>query len=86
MEPFVYNALPARVIFGWGTIKSVANEVKRLDCVSSIQCTFHSTITDLHVYAQSRALVLTTPQQSEAGKIVMEYLVSKSKTDISAMK
>lgn len=35
MQPFVYNALPARVIFGWGTIKQVAAEVKALGCVSN---------------------------------------------------
>lgn len=33
MQPFVYNALPARVIFGWGTVSKVAEEVKRLGCV-----------------------------------------------------
>ncbi|BGO94667.1 hypothetical protein NBRC10512_004903 [Rhodotorula toruloides] len=50
MQPFVYNALPARVIFGWGTVSKVAEEVKRLGC--------------------SRALVLTTPHQVEAGEKV----------------
>lgn len=35
MQPFVYNALPARVIFGWGTVSKVAEEVKRLGCVRS---------------------------------------------------
>ena len=34
MKPFTYNALPARVIFGWGTSSQVADEVKRLGCVS----------------------------------------------------
>lgn len=34
MKPFTYNALPARVIFGWGTSAQVADEVKRLGCVS----------------------------------------------------
>lgn len=33
MQPFVYNALPARVIFGWGTSSQVAQEVKKLGCV-----------------------------------------------------
>ena len=32
MRPFVYNALPARVVFGHGTISQVANEVSRLGC------------------------------------------------------
>lgn len=38
MEPFVYNALPARVIFGWDTSEKVSEEVLRLGCVS--QCLF----------------------------------------------
>ena len=50
MHPFTYNALPARVLFGWGTSAQVATEVKRLGC--------------------SRALVLTTPQQVDAGNKV----------------
>lgn len=32
MRPFVYNALPARVVFGHGTISQVADEVHRLGC------------------------------------------------------
>jgi len=32
MRPFVYNALPARVVFGIGTIGQVADEVRRLGC------------------------------------------------------
>jgi maleylacetate reductase len=32
MRPFVYNALPARVVFGLGTIGQVADEVRRLGC------------------------------------------------------
>ena len=32
MRPFVYNALPARVVFGVGTIRQVAEEVRRLGC------------------------------------------------------
>ncbi|GAA6047842.1 hypothetical protein JCM3770_004669 [Rhodotorula araucariae] len=50
MLPFTYNALPARVLFGFGTSSQVAQEVKRLGC--------------------SRALVLTTPQQVDAGEKV----------------
>lgn len=50
MHPFTYNALPARVLFGWGTSAQVATEVQRLGC--------------------SRALVLTTPQQVDAGNKV----------------
>ncbi|GAA5991971.1 hypothetical protein JCM10908_000676 [Rhodotorula pacifica] len=54
MKPFTYNALPARVIFGWGTSSQVADEVKRLGC--------------------KRALVLTTPQQVEAGEKIRSFL------------
>lgn len=32
MQAFVYNALPARVVFGYGTISQVADEVRRLGC------------------------------------------------------
>jgi maleylacetate reductase len=32
MRPFVYNALPARVVFGVGTIGQVADEVRGLGC------------------------------------------------------
>lgn len=32
MQPFVYNALPARVIFGWGTRSQARAEVLRLEC------------------------------------------------------
>lgn len=32
MRPFVYNALPARVVFGVGTIGQLADEVRRLGC------------------------------------------------------
>jgi maleylacetate reductase len=32
MRPFVYNPLPARVVFGHGTISQVADEVERLGC------------------------------------------------------
>ncbi|MBV8591551.1 MAG: maleylacetate reductase [Acetobacteraceae bacterium] len=32
MEPFVYTALPARVVFGAGTLARVAEEVQRLGC------------------------------------------------------
>jgi alcohol dehydrogenase class IV len=32
MEPFVYTALPARVVFGNGTIDQVATEISRLGC------------------------------------------------------
>ncbi|KAM0793551.1 hypothetical protein ACM66B_000988 [Microbotryomycetes sp. NB124-2] len=54
MKPFVYNALPARVVFGWNTVTKVADELKALGC--------------------SRALVLTTPQQVEAGEMVKKHL------------
>ena len=32
MRPFVYNALPARVVFGAGTLHRLPEEVKRLGC------------------------------------------------------
>jgi alcohol dehydrogenase class IV len=32
MKPFTYNALPARVVFGSGTIAEVATEIRRLGC------------------------------------------------------
>jgi len=32
MRPFVYTALPARVVFGFGTIAQVADEVRGLGC------------------------------------------------------
>jgi len=32
MEPFVYEALPARVIFGRGTVRQLSDEVARLGC------------------------------------------------------
>ena len=32
MVPFIYNSLPARVIFGHGTISQVADEVRQLGC------------------------------------------------------
>jgi len=32
MRPFVYNALPARVVFGSGTLSRLPDEVKRLGC------------------------------------------------------
>ena len=32
MRPFVYNALPARIVFGSGTLQHLPEEVKRLGC------------------------------------------------------
>ena len=32
MEPFVYTALPVRVVFGSGTLARVGDEVRRLGC------------------------------------------------------
>lgn len=54
MQPFVYNALPSRVIFGAGTLAQTADELRALGC--------------------SRALVLTTPQQRDAGERLLEQL------------
>ncbi|KAI5475346.1 iron-containing alcohol dehydrogenase [Pseudohyphozyma bogoriensis] len=36
MQPFVYNALPGRVLFGWGTTSKVAEEIKRLGCSKAL--------------------------------------------------
>ena len=54
MQPFVYNALPGRVVFGRGTLAQVGDEVRALGC--------------------SRALVLATPQQVDAGRDLVEQL------------
>ncbi|MCU1785207.1 maleylacetate reductase [Pseudomonas sp. 13B_2.1_Bac1] len=54
MQPFVYNALPSRVVFGFGTLAQVADEIRGLGC--------------------SRALVLTTPFQREAGEALVSQL------------
>jgi alcohol dehydrogenase class IV len=51
---FVYSALPARVVFGAGTLANVREEIERL--------------------AIARALVLTTPAQTEHGRAVTELL------------
>ena len=32
MRPFVYNSLPARVVFGSGTIGKVSEEIQALGC------------------------------------------------------
>ncbi|CEQ42112.1 SPOSA6832_03901, partial [Sporobolomyces salmonicolor] len=39
MLPFTYNALPARVIFGYGTSSKVAQEVKALGCSRALVLT-----------------------------------------------
>ncbi|BGP06686.1 Maleylacetate reductase [Rhodotorula toruloides] len=39
MQPFVYIALPARVVFGFGTAKQVAQEVTRLGCSRALVLT-----------------------------------------------
>jgi alcohol dehydrogenase class IV len=54
MQPFEYNALPSRVIFGRGTVARIKDEVEALGA--------------------SRALVLTTPQQGEAGRKLLNQL------------
>merc|ERR1711939_913472 len=56
MKPFTYTALPARVVFGFGTVKNVGDEIKRLGC--------------------EKALVLTTPQQVQAGENVKQSIGS----------
>lgn len=52
MKPFVYAALPTRVIFGRGRIAEAASEAKRL--------------------GMKRPLVITTAQQSEQGRALLE--------------
>lgn len=54
MKPFVYSALPSRVIFGSGTLSQLASEIQRLGC--------------------SKAVVLTTPQQVDAGNKVVSLI------------
>lgn len=54
MKPFVYSALPSRVIFGSGTLSQLSPEIQRLGC--------------------SKALVLTTPQQVDAGDKVVSLI------------
>ena len=39
MHPFVYNALPARVIFGSGTLSQVGPEIRRLGCSKALVLT-----------------------------------------------
>jgi maleylacetate reductase len=36
MRPFIYNALPARVVFGIGTLQRLPEEVKRLGCTRAL--------------------------------------------------
>lgn len=36
MQPFVYNALPARVIFGFGTLDKLASEIQKLGCSKAL--------------------------------------------------
>ena len=50
MRPFVYTALPAKVIFGSNLLDRVAEEIAALGC--------------------SRALVLSTPQQEDAARLL----------------
>ncbi|MBM7061053.1 maleylacetate reductase [Pseudomonas sp. UL073] len=39
MQPFVYNALPSRVVFGFGTLAQVAEEVRALGCSKALVLT-----------------------------------------------
>ncbi|KAJ6580861.1 iron-containing alcohol dehydrogenase [Mycena capillaripes] len=39
MQPFVYNALPAHVIFGCGTLSQVGPEIQRLGCSKALVLT-----------------------------------------------
>lgn len=39
MQPFIYNALPSRVIFGFGTLAQVADEIRALGCSRALVLT-----------------------------------------------
>lgn len=39
MQPFIYNSLPARVVFGFGTLSSIGAEVERLGCKKALVLT-----------------------------------------------
>ncbi|MGP6110845.1 maleylacetate reductase [Pseudomonas aeruginosa] len=39
MQPFIYNALPSRVIFGFGTLAQVAEEIRTLGCSRALVLT-----------------------------------------------
>ncbi|MEN5107279.1 maleylacetate reductase [Pseudomonas sp. TWI672] len=39
MQPFIYNALPSRVIFGFGTLTQVADEIRALGCSRALVLT-----------------------------------------------
>ena len=54
MQPFTYVGAPSRVVFGFGVLDRIPDEVKALGC--------------------SRALVLSTPQQADAGRDLSERL------------
>ncbi|MGZ3314404.1 MAG: iron-containing alcohol dehydrogenase, partial [Caulobacteraceae bacterium] len=54
MQPFTYVGAPSRVVFGFGVLDRVPDEVKALGC--------------------RRALVLSTPQQAEAGQDLADRL------------
>jgi alcohol dehydrogenase class IV len=44
MHPFVYNSLPARVIFGRGTLSQVGHEIRTLGCGKALVLTTPSRI------------------------------------------
>jgi alcohol dehydrogenase class IV len=54
MQPFSYTALPAKVVFGSGTLAGLPDELRALGV--------------------ERALVLSTPQQAEAGEALRRQL------------
>ncbi|AMO76104.1 maleylacetate reductase [Pseudomonas citronellolis] len=39
MQPFIYNALPSRVIFGFGTLAQVSDEIRALGCSRALVLT-----------------------------------------------
>ncbi|MGH8386192.1 MAG: maleylacetate reductase [Pseudomonas sp.] len=39
MQPFIYNALPSRVIFGFGTLTQAADEIRALGCSRALVLT-----------------------------------------------
>ncbi len=51
MQPFVYNALPSRVIFGSGTIAKLKAELERAGCSRALLLSTHEQAESLHAIA-----------------------------------
>ena len=59
MQPFVYTALPAKVIFGFGTLARVADEIRELGCRQAL------ILSTPHQQAEARALAKQLGELSE---------------------